>query len=838
MRRTWLIMIAIAILSVSTTMVFATGNPERNRTRISKQNLLTEAKNLHENGEQLSNRQQRMLRRSGVIPATTHELDETGGPDDYGYIYIDSNEDDGPTYGWIDVSRTGTEIRDMGDDDYRGLIDLPFDFPYYDDTYDQIYICSNGYLVLGEVEDDWVLGEYENTELPDDEVDFPNNGLYFIWQDLNPEIEGEIYYGEDEDGNWVCQFTSIYDFEERGQVSVEVILFPNGNILFQYDGLTRSFPRTIETIGIENSDGTDGLMVSYENNPASYPHDDLAILFIYPDADPDASITGTVTTEEGEAVWGANVNFGDYEATTNQDGDYSIREINSGVYTVMILTEDFVTYIEDDVVVDPGENVFDFELEYPNADIVGVISDVNTGLAIEFAIVELWQEEAGEEPITTTVTGRDGAYRFPGVMLNPYEIHACALRYQSNLSRLDVVEHGAEYEVDINLFPIDEVTIEEIQTQGEIGSLVITTGIVTQGTNITSTDQTDFYIQDGDYGVKVYSDEPWFMDTEMVRGDEIEIVAEIGLVDGMTSLINWQDFTFITNDNPMPDPLLGTTEELALNAGMEGAFALTAGYLQQNPGEFDDYAVVIDDDSGPVHLIVFDATGLDLSMYSEGDWIYVQGIIYLVEGDVHIVPSEDGDLYQTEKIAPTNLTYEVTDSLTGAIEFGWIHTLEIDAFLEFIIYRDGEEINRTLDPAYLGNIPNLTESGTYCYHVTALFHEGESDVSNEVTIEWVVDNVTGNDLSGVPETWAIESIYPNPFNPSVTTVLAIPTEGDVSVEVFSLLGQSVEVIHRGKMSAGYHQLSWNASAYPTGLYLLKMTSSSGFIGVRKVMYIK
>ena len=53
----------------------------------------------------------------------------SGGPDSFGYVFIDSNEPDGPQFDYINFD--GEIITDMGDDDYRGPIQLPFEFLYY-----------------------------------------------------------------------------------------------------------------------------------------------------------------------------------------------------------------------------------------------------------------------------------------------------------------------------------------------------------------------------------------------------------------------------------------------------------------------------------------------------------------------------------------------------------------------------------------------------------------------------------------------------------------------------------------------------------------------------------
>ena len=45
------------------------------------------------------------------------ELNENGGPDDYGHIWIDSEEEDGPEYNWIDLGRDWITVEDMDDDE-------------------------------------------------------------------------------------------------------------------------------------------------------------------------------------------------------------------------------------------------------------------------------------------------------------------------------------------------------------------------------------------------------------------------------------------------------------------------------------------------------------------------------------------------------------------------------------------------------------------------------------------------------------------------------------------------------------------------------------------------
>ncbi|MFQ5869634.1 MAG: hypothetical protein ACE5JC_07005, partial [Candidatus Zixiibacteriota bacterium] len=72
-----------------------------------------------------------------------------GGPDNFGYWWIDSDTVGGPEYQWIDItSKPGAvEVTSrLGDDNNTGPYAIGFDFPYYWYTVDEVIIGSNGYV--------------------------------------------------------------------------------------------------------------------------------------------------------------------------------------------------------------------------------------------------------------------------------------------------------------------------------------------------------------------------------------------------------------------------------------------------------------------------------------------------------------------------------------------------------------------------------------------------------------------------------------------------------------------------------------------------------------------
>ncbi len=65
-----------------------------------------------------------------------------GGPDSYGYSWIDSEEDGGPNWEWVDISETGDQVEIIGDDQVVGPFELPFDFPYYGQAKNHYWISA------------------------------------------------------------------------------------------------------------------------------------------------------------------------------------------------------------------------------------------------------------------------------------------------------------------------------------------------------------------------------------------------------------------------------------------------------------------------------------------------------------------------------------------------------------------------------------------------------------------------------------------------------------------------------------------------------------------------
>lgn len=90
----------------------------------------------------------------------------------------------------------------------------------------------------------------------------------------------------------------------------------------------------------------------------------------------------------------------------------------------------------------------------------------------------------------------------------------------------------------------------------------------------------------------------------------------------------------------------------------------------------------------------------------------------------------------------------------------------------------------------------------------------------------------------LPNTHALYSVYPNPFNSELTILLELPYEQLTKVTVWDIAGRKVDDIYDGRLIAGQHRLSWKAmEEQPSGVYLLRIESATKR-EIRKVVFLK
>ncbi len=189
----------------------------------------------------------------------------SGGPDRFGYRWIDSDQAGGPAYQWTDIRQTGSRLTNVsGCDDCYESRPLSFNFPFYGADFSTVYISSNGYCTFGSGS-----SQYSNYPLPSSSM--PANLVAAFFDDLYPASGGDVYF-QDFGNRAIVQFTNVVPYSGSGSFTFQIVLERNGSILFYYNTLSGTV--TSATVGIQNGSRDDGLQVVYN---ASYLKNNLAV---------------------------------------------------------------------------------------------------------------------------------------------------------------------------------------------------------------------------------------------------------------------------------------------------------------------------------------------------------------------------------------------------------------------------------------------------------------------------------------------------------------------------------------------------------------------------------
>lgn len=142
-------------------------------------------------------------------------------------------------------------------DDQSWQYELPFSFPFFGKRYNSVYVCSNGYLDFTNS-----ASFYQNST----EVLKTRVMIAPLWDDLitsGTAQEGEDIYLHEPSVDSVCIRWVGERYETGDPVNVEVVLYEDGRIKFNY-GLGNA--EMSPTIGISGGDGYQYHLASYDGS--------------------------------------------------------------------------------------------------------------------------------------------------------------------------------------------------------------------------------------------------------------------------------------------------------------------------------------------------------------------------------------------------------------------------------------------------------------------------------------------------------------------------------------------------------------------------------------------
>lgn len=271
----------------------------------------------------------------------------SGGPDAYGYVWRDSDELNGPTYNWIDITTMGTRVTGLSDDNSVGPVQIGFNFHYYWSDYNQVKIGSNGWIgfkttigniahcfpvipTQGGAGDDFLAPFMTDLNFTSSYTNFPNPGEMYYWSnnvDTFIITWVNVPWWKNDNGG-----ANPPDWD--GSNTFQLILSAvDSSITFQYNDMdpnafsdTQGCTSEIE-IGMENITGNIGL----ESYVETVPNDQFAIKYYYP-------ANTTFVVPDATPAWNANAdNAGQFFLTgTSVDMLTNIANVGNSTITNVI----------------------------------------------------------------------------------------------------------------------------------------------------------------------------------------------------------------------------------------------------------------------------------------------------------------------------------------------------------------------------------------------------------------------------------------------------------------------------------------------------------------------
>jgi hypothetical protein len=136
---------------------------------------------------------------------------------------------------------------------------------------------------------------------------------------------------------------------------------------------------------------------------------------------------------------------------------------------------------------------------------------------------------------------------------------------------------------------------------------------------------------------------------------------------------------------------------------------------------------------------------------------------------------------------------------------------------------------------FFGDYTNIAAAGGSIYPIWMRLDTTRLSVWTAI----VKDTLSNGGGTGpdVPGSFSLSQNYPNPFNPSTTIRYGLPHRSNVTLTVFTLLGQEVKTLVVGEQPGGIYEVRFNATGLASGMYLYRL-SAGEYVATRKFAVVK
>jgi photosystem II stability/assembly factor-like uncharacterized protein len=190
---------------------------------------------------------------------------------------------------------------------------------------------------------------------------------------------------------------------------------------------------------------------------------------------------------------------------------------------------------------------------------------------------------------------------------------------------------------------------------------------------------------------------------------------------------------------------------------------------------------------------------------------------------------------------PVELTSFTAETSENEISLNWTTATELN--------NQGFEIERSSDNQTfekIGFVPGFgttTELKSYTYKIIEFYSGTQYFRLKQIDFDGTYEYSDAIEVEAlIPGQFTLFQNYPNPFNPSTSIKFSIPVDSNVKLKLFNLLGQEVAELLNSEISAGIHQVDFNASGLSSGTYFYVLEANgnngSNFTATKKMLMLK
>ncbi|MBS4027499.1 MAG: T9SS type A sorting domain-containing protein, partial [Ignavibacteriales bacterium] len=164
---------------------------------------------------------------------------------------------------------------------------------------------------------------------------------------------------------------------------------------------------------------------------------------------------------------------------------------------------------------------------------------------------------------------------------------------------------------------------------------------------------------------------------------------------------------------------------------------------------------------------------------------------------------------------------------------------ELSLFVDSVLRPINEAFTANIDSTnYELTVPiDLLKKNPYAIRLLGVKTAEETGILQQVS-KSVLPQIPFAETKNEPREFSLEQNYPNPFNPSTAISFQLSAISNVTLKIYNVLGQEVvTLIHSRLMEEGKHEVTFDASNLPSGMYFYRLTAGS-YVSTKKLLLLK